>query len=86
MDLQFFQEVSLDFYTLVGIVGSTLSLGSAYPSGDLLNRFNNDVGTIVANAINWIPNLIVNVYMFVITFIVLFRMDIGMVAFGPPCS
>lgn len=53
---------------------------SAYPSGDLLNRFNNDVGTIVANAINWIPNLIVNVYMFVITFIVLFRMDIGMAA------
>lgn len=53
---------------------------SAYPSGDLLNRFNNDVGTIVSNAINWIPNLIVNVYMFVITFIVLFRMDIGMAA------
>ena len=51
---------------------------SAYPSGDLLNRFNNDVGTIVANAINWIPNLIVNVYMFAITFVVLFRMDPGM--------
>lgn len=51
---------------------------SAYPSGDLLNRFNNDVGTIVANAINWIPNLIVNVYMFVVTFIVLVRMDVGM--------
>ena len=51
---------------------------SEYPSGDLLNRFNNDVGTIVANAINWIPNLIVNVYMFVITFFVLFRLDPGM--------
>lgn len=53
---------------------------SEYPSGDLLNRFNNDVGTIAANAINWIPNLIVNIYMFIITFIVLFRMDIGMAA------
>lgn len=53
---------------------------SSYPSGDLLNRFNNDVGTIVSNAINWIPNLIVNIYMFVITFIVLVRMDIGMAA------
>ena len=48
---------------------------SSYPSGDLLNRFNNDVGTIVTNAINWIPNLIVDLYMFVISFIVLFRMD-----------
>lgn len=48
---------------------------SSYQSGDLLNRFNNDVGTIVSNAINWIPNLIVDLYMFVISFIVLFRMD-----------
>ena len=48
---------------------------SSYRSGDLLNRFNNDVGTIVSNAINWIPNLIVDLYMFVVSFIVLFRMD-----------
>lgn len=48
---------------------------SAYPSGDLLNRFNNDVGTIASNAIGWIPNLIINIYTFIITFIVLFRMD-----------
>ena len=49
-------------------------LGS-YPSGDLLHRFNNDVGTIASNAIGWIPNLIVNIYTFVITFVVLFRLD-----------
>ena len=48
---------------------------SEYPSGDLLNRFNNDVGTISANAINWIPNLIVNIYTFIVTFIVIFRTD-----------
>lgn len=48
---------------------------SRYPSGDLLNRFNNDVGTIASNAINWIPNLIINIYTFTLTFIVLFRMD-----------
>lgn len=48
---------------------------SEYKSGDLLNRFNNDVGTIVSNAINWIPNLIINIYTFVITLIVLFRTD-----------
>ena len=48
---------------------------SRYPSGDLLNRFNGDVGTIASNAINWIPNLIINIYTFGITFVVLFRMD-----------
>lgn len=51
---------------------------SKYPSGDLLNRFNSDVGTISANAINWIPNLIINLYTFAITFAVLFRMDATM--------
>ena len=51
---------------------------SKYPSGDLLNRFNGDVGTIAANAINWIPNLIINIYTFALTFIVLFRMDATM--------
>ena len=51
---------------------------SKYPSGDLLNRFNNDVGTIAGNAIGWIPGLIINIYMFVITFVVLYRMDPGM--------
>ncbi|MBQ6256323.1 MAG: ABC transporter ATP-binding protein, partial [Clostridia bacterium] len=51
---------------------------SAYPSGDLLNRFNGDVGTIAANAINWIPNLIINIYTFAATFIILFRMDPAM--------
>ena len=48
---------------------------SRYPSGDLLNRFNGDVGTIAANAINWIPNLIINIYTFIATFIVLWKMD-----------
>lgn len=51
---------------------------SAYPSGDILNRFNGDVGTISGNAINWIPNLIINIYTFIVTFIVLFRTDHAM--------
>ena len=51
---------------------------SEYKSGDLLNRFNSDVGTIAANAINWIPNLIISIYTFFITFVVLFRMDANM--------
>ena len=48
---------------------------SSYPSGDLLNRFNGDVGTIASNAINWIPNLVINIYTFIATFVVLWRMD-----------
>ena len=51
---------------------------SNYPSGDLLNRFNGDVGTIAANAINWIPNLVINIYTFIATFVVLWRMDYAM--------
>ncbi len=51
---------------------------SGYPSGDLLNRFNGDVGTIASNAISWIPNLIVNIYTFIVTLVVLWRMDFGM--------
>lgn len=51
---------------------------SGYPSGDLLNRFNGDVGTIASNAISWIPNLLVNIYTFIITLVVLWRMDFGM--------
>ena len=48
---------------------------SKYPSGDLLNRFNGDVGTVASNAINWIPNLIINIYTFVIALILLWSMD-----------
>ena len=48
---------------------------SAYASGDLLNRFNGDVTTISGNAINWIPNLIINLYTFIIVFFALFKTD-----------
>ena len=48
---------------------------SSYASGDLLNRFNGDVGTIASNAINWIPNLVINIYTFIATLIVLWRLD-----------
>lgn len=46
-----------------------------YQNGDLLNRFNSDVSTISSNAIGWIPSLIINVYTFIITFVVMVRMD-----------
>ncbi len=49
-----------------------------YQNGDLINRFNTDVSTISSNAIAWIPNLVINIYTFVITFVVLMRMDVTM--------
>ena len=41
---------------------------SAYSSGDLLNRFNNDVQTVSSNAISWLPSIIIAAYNFIATF------------------
>ena len=49
-----------------------------YSNGDLLQRFNGDVSAISGNAISWIPNIIINIFTFIVTFVVLFRMNIIM--------
>ncbi len=49
-----------------------------YQNGDLLNRFGNDTATVAGNAIGWIPNLIISIYTFVATFVLLFRTDPNM--------
>ena len=41
---------------------------SEYSSGDLLNRFNNDVNTVSKNAISWLPSIVIALYNFVATF------------------
>lgn len=51
---------------------------SKYANGDLLNRFNNDVGTVANNAVSWLPNLIIGVYRFVATFAVIMYYDVTM--------
>ena len=48
---------------------------SQYSNGDLLNRFNSDVSTIASNAVSWLPNLIITLYQFAATFLVLFYYD-----------
>ncbi|MCI5689280.1 MAG: ABC transporter ATP-binding protein/permease, partial [Emergencia sp.] len=55
---------------------------SQYQNGDLLNRFNSDVGTISGNAISWLPNLIINLYSFVASFLVILHYDITMALFA----
>ena len=49
-----------------------------FPNGDLLNRFNSDVNTISGNAISWLPNLVISVYAFVSTFVVILYYDVTM--------
>lgn len=44
---------------------------NAFSHGDLLNRFNSDIGTVASNAVNWIPSVIISVYQFVATFCVI---------------
>ena len=48
---------------------------SRYPNGDLLNRFRSDIGTVSSNAISWLPSIIIIVYNFVATFLVILRYD-----------
>lgn len=49
-----------------------------YASGDLLNRFSNDVRSVAANAVDWIPNMIIQFYGFVATFVVICYYDVTM--------
>ena len=39
-----------------------------YPTGDIINRLNNDTGRIASIAISWIPSVIVTLYSFVSSF------------------
>lgn len=47
-----------------------------YNSGDVLNRFNSDVGTISGNAIGWLPSIINAFYRFIATFFVIAHYDL----------
>ncbi|MDY3854307.1 MAG: ABC transporter ATP-binding protein [Butyribacter sp.] len=60
------------------IIDADWSKLTEYPNGDLLNRFNNDVGTISGNAVSWIPNVLISIYSFVATFIVILHYDVVM--------
>jgi len=42
-----------------------------FSNGDILNRFHGDIGIVADNAISWLPGVIISVYSFVSTFIVI---------------
>lgn len=51
---------------------------SRYRSGDILNRFNGDIGVVSKNAVSWLPTIIMALYQFVATFVVLLHYDVAM--------
>lgn len=46
-----------------------------YSNGDVLNRFNADVNTISSNAISWFPTIVITIYNFIATFVVIWHYD-----------
>lgn len=51
---------------------------SKYSNGDVLNRFNSDIGTVSGNAVSWLPSIIIAVYNFIATFFVILHYDLVM--------
>lgn len=48
---------------------------SSYSSGDLLNRFSNDIRSVASNAVNWLPDLLIQIYTFTATLAVICYYD-----------
>lgn len=46
-----------------------------YSNGDILNRFNGDIGTVSSNAISWLPTILIAIYNFIATFFVILHYD-----------
>ncbi len=44
-----------------------------FTNGDILNRFHGDIGIVAGNAIAWLPTVIISVYSFTATFIVIWH-------------
>ncbi|MGI6499332.1 MAG: ABC transporter ATP-binding protein [Anaerostipes sp.] len=42
-----------------------------YSNGDVLNRFNGDISTVSENAISWLPTIVIAIYNFIATFLVI---------------
>lgn len=57
---------------------------SGYSNGDILNRFNSDVGAVSGNAISWLPSVLIAIYRFVATFFVILHYDwvMALIALG----
>ena len=66
------------------IINSDWMAINKYRNGDVLNRFNHDIDTVATNAVSWIPNIIISLYTFMITFIAIWSSNkiMALMAFG----
>lgn len=57
---------------------------NGYSNGDILSRFNSDIGTVSSNAISWLPQIIIALYNFAATFFVILHYDkiMALIALG----
>lgn len=76
LSLRINQDIQADIFDKI-MDADWLSINK-YSNGDVLNRFNSDVSTISSNAIGWIPSVIMVIYNFVATFLVILHYDIVM--------
>ena len=44
-----------------------------FSNGDILNRFHRDIDTVAGNAVSWLPNVIISIYSFLATFVVIWH-------------
>ena len=49
-----------------------------YNNGDVLNRFTGDIGTVSSNAISWLPSIVISMYQFIASFLVIMHYDTAM--------
>ena len=42
-----------------------------YSNGDVLNRFTGDAGSVSGNAIGWLPSIVISIYQFIATFLLI---------------
>lgn len=75
-------DIQADIFDKI-IDADWLSL-SKYSNGDILNRFNSDIGTVSSNAISWLPTILIAIYRFIATFLVILHYDwiMALIALG----
>ena len=49
-----------------------------YSNGDVLNRFTSDLGTVSVNAISWLPSIVIALYQFIASILVIMHYDTTM--------
>lgn len=73
------QKLDIDMTNVIrsDVFDSVMDAGweslNQFSNGDMLNRFHGDIATVAGNAISWLPSVIVSVYTFVTTFIVIWH-------------